>query len=82
MEILPKESGSSSPDPTSSSQLGAKRKAKQAEKEAGKSGKEKELTELVQALQGQMMLKVVFGERSKFIYDLPEGVSGLRKQCA
>lgn len=29
-----------------------------------------------------MMLKVVFGERSKFIYDLPDGVGGLRKQCA
>jgi hypothetical protein len=29
-----------------------------------------------------MMLKVVFGERSKFIYDLPGGVGGLRKQCA
>ena len=81
MDILPKEGGSSSPDPASSSQVGARRKAKQCEKEEGKSGKERELAELVQALQGQMMLKVVFGERSKFIYDLPEGVGGLRKQC-
>ena len=60
-------------------QLGCKRKAKQKEKEEGrKHSFEERFDQKVKCLKDSMMIKVVFGERSKFLSSLPRSVIDLK----